>query len=115
MMTLYGPLTASALILTPISTVLLITNPGLAKGSMLSIRACTTIEVDPDVEQAVRLRRWCLRNPGHVNPRVPEGGNFYILEYGGILADVTFSVFNVEAAEDAVKRVKFTLGDIDEM
>ncbi|KAK2752247.1 hypothetical protein FQN54_008148 [Arachnomyces sp. PD_36] len=121
MLTLFGRMMASALKdWVPCSTILLITKPNCwgAHSSRLSVSARTMVEVDPEGmgeggEWLARLAGWSGRG---VNERFPEGGElvwFLLRGYGEVLI-CEYLVFDVEAVEEAVTRVKFTLADIDD-
>lgn len=95
--TLYGTLCNSSTTWSPSHTVLLIANPR-CRVARLSLGADTQLHINPDLADARYLRAHSqrLRKKEHVNPSFPN------------------EVFDVEAAETAVVRILFKLGEIDE-
>jgi len=103
-LTLYSSLCASASILTPSHTVLLLSNPGwrIDKTAKLSLNANSRVDIDPDLGDARRLRALAQRltKKQHVNPPFP-------MEAEALQA-------MVRDFEQAHQRPLFTLADVDE-
>jgi hypothetical protein len=63
-------------------TALLISSPGLQTShtSWLSLTSDTFIDVDPDIPEATRLRKFAERliRKGHVNPAFPHDGTLIL-------------------------------------
>ena len=76
MITLWGPVAASAAMWKPSHTVLLISNPRVnsERRAMISLTAETHVEVDPDMRDVDWLRRYAkgLTKRDHVNQQLPE-------------------------------------------
>src|SRR4051812_23416162 len=68
---LYGPLLASAKDFMPHHTVLLISFPSCRSGRRIGLRARSQIDVDPDIAEAVSLRKLVLLKHSPVNEPFP--------------------------------------------
>jgi hypothetical protein len=127
-LTLYGQMLRSA-VLTWIpqarsrrSTVLLISNANWKPSSRrANINSRTIIEVEPDITEADRLRRFADNVTALVNPPWPDGGksrsSALISRFKSPcpLLMHKLKVFDVEEFTSSPLRVKYTLKDIDDL
>jgi hypothetical protein len=93
-LSLYGPLISSAREWEQYSTTLLISLHGRRAGRKISIKARTTIEVDPDIGEAEWLRRWVLRDNCSVNEPDPS------------------DLFDIQSTIESPLRLQFTLASL---
>jgi hypothetical protein len=100
-LTLFGAACSSASTWQPSHTVLLISRPGwrIDRSTNLTLNANTTVDVDPNMSDALWLRALGQRltKTEHVNP------------------PFLYGVFDIEATERAEVRILYNLADIDEL
>jgi hypothetical protein len=76
-------------------TTLLISSPGRRPGREILINARTSVEIDPNIDEAGWLRRWVQRENCPINEQFPS------------------DLFDAESTAQAPSRIQFTLASLD--